>query len=131
MDGLHCLRSGKDILMIFVTSLVIWLAETVKYWFVMHSFDFSVPFYVLMLMNGVVNLATTIPSAPGYVGTFDAPGIKVLEQFGVGRAVATSYTLVLHAALWLPITLLGFYYMGRESVSWEDFGIAARIERKE
>ena len=130
MDGLHCLRSGKDVLMIFVTSLVIWLAETVKYWFVMHSFDFSVPFYVLMLMNGVVNLATTIPSAPGYVGTFDAPGIEVLEQFGVGRAVATSYTLVLHAALWLPITLLGFYYMGRESISWEDFGIAARIERE-
>ena len=130
MDGLHCLRSGRDVLMIFVTSLVIWLAETVKYWFVMHSFDFSVPFYVLMLMNGVVNLATTIPSAPGYVGTFDAPGIKVLEQFGVARAVATSYTLVLHAALWLPITLLGFYYMGRESVSWEDFGIAARIERE-
>jgi uncharacterized protein (TIRG00374 family) len=130
MDGLHCLRSGKDVLMIFVTSLVIWLAETVKYWFVMHSFDFSVPFYVLMLMNGVVNLATTIPSAPGYVGTFDAPGIEVLEQFGVGRAVATSYTLVLHAALWLPITLLGFYYMGRESISWEDFGMAARIERE-
>jgi uncharacterized protein (TIRG00374 family) len=128
MDGLDCLRSGRDILMIFVTSLVIWLAETVKYWFVMHSFDFSVPFYVLMLMNGVVNLATTIPSAPGYVGTFDAPGIEVLEQFGVDRAMATSYTLVLHAALWLPITLLGFYYMGRESVSWEDFGIAARIE---
>jgi uncharacterized protein (TIRG00374 family) len=128
MDGLHCLRSGRDILMIFVTSLVIWLAETVKYWFVMHSFDFSVPFYVLMLMNGVVNLATTIPSAPGYVGTFDAPGIEVLERFGVARAMATSYTLVLHAALWLPITLLGFYCMGRESVSWEDFGIAARIE---
>jgi uncharacterized protein (TIRG00374 family) len=130
MDGLHCLRSGRDILMIFVTSLVIWLAETVKYWFVMHSFDFSVPFYVLMLMNGVVNLATTIPSAPGYVGTFDAPGIKVLEQFGVDRAIATSYTLVLHAALWLPITLLGFYYMWRESVSWEDFGIAAKIEEE-
>jgi uncharacterized protein (TIRG00374 family) len=130
MDGLHCLRSGRDVLMIFVTSLVIWLAETVKYWFVMHSFDFSVPFYVLMLMNGVVNLATTIPSAPGYVGTFDAPGIEVLEQFGVDRALATSYTLVLHAALLLPITLLGFYYMGRESVSWEDFGIAARIKKK-
>jgi len=130
MDGLHCLRSGKDVLMIFVTSLVIWLAETVKYWFVMHSFDFSVPFYVLMLMNGVVNLATTIPSAPGYVGTFDAPGIEVLEQFGVDRAVATSYTLVLHAALLLPITLLGFYYMGRESVSWEDFGTATKIEKE-
>jgi len=30
----------------------------------------------------------------------------------------------------LPITLLGFYYMGRESVSWEDFGTATRIEKE-
>ncbi len=131
MDGLHCLRSGRDVLMIFVTSLVIWLAETVKYWCVMHSFDFSVPFYVLMLMNGVVNLATTIPSSPGYVGTFDAPGIKVLEVFGVDYDVATAYTLVLHAALWFPITLLGAYYMWRERVSWREFEEASQIQRRE
>ena len=124
MTGLHSLRSGRDVLMLFVTSIVIWLAETVKYWFVMHAFDFSVPFWVLMLMNGIVNLATTIPSSPGYVGTFDAPGIEILSIFGVARSLAASYTLVLHAALWLPITLLGFWYMGRESVTWRDFSRA-------
>ncbi len=124
MTGLHSLRSGRGVLMIFVTSIVIWLAETVKYWFVMHAFDFVVPFWVLMLMNGIVNLATTFPSAPGYVGTFDAPGIEILSIFGVERSLAASYTLVLHAALWLPITLLGFWYMGHESVTWGDFGRA-------
>ncbi len=130
MEGLHCLRSGRDVLMIFVTSLVIWLAETVKYWFVMHGFDFSVPFYVLMLMNGVVNLATTIPSSPGYVGTFDAPGIAVLAAYGVNYEVATAYTLVLHAALWFPITALGAYYMWRESVSWAEFGMATEVKAR-
>jgi uncharacterized protein (TIRG00374 family) len=124
MTGLHSLRSGRGVMMIFVTSIVIWLAETVKYWFVMHAFDFSVPFWVLMLMNGIVNLATTFPSAPGYVGTFDAPGIEILSIFGVERSLAAGYTLVLHAALWLPITLLGFWYMGHESVTWGDFGRA-------
>ena len=64
------------------------------------------------------HLATTIPSAPGYIGTFDAPGIAVLEAYGVPGALAAGYTLVLHAALWLPITLLGAYYMARESLSW-------------
>jgi uncharacterized protein (TIRG00374 family) len=121
MTGLHSLRSGRAVLMLFVTSIVIWLAETVKYWFVMHAFNFSVPFWVLMLMNGIVNLATTIPSSPGYVGTFDAPGIAILNLFGVDRTLAAGYTLVLHAALWLPITLLGFWFMTRESVSWQDF----------
>ena len=65
--------------MIFFTSVIIWLLETGKYWFVMHAFNFEVSFFALMLMNGIVNLATTIPSAPGYLGTFDAPGIALLE----------------------------------------------------
>ena len=69
---------------------------------VMHAFDFNVSFFALMLMNGVVNLATTLPSAPGYIGTFDGPGIAVLTLYGVDPAVATAYTLTLHAALWLP-----------------------------
>ncbi|HOG48167.1 MAG TPA: lysylphosphatidylglycerol synthase transmembrane domain-containing protein, partial [Anaerolineae bacterium] len=131
MEGLRCLRSGRDVAMIFVTSVVIWLTETVKYWFVMHGFGFAAPFYVLMLMAAVVNLATTIPSAPGYVGTFDKPGIAVLVWSGVAEAVAAGYTLVLHAALWLPITLLGVYYMWRESVSWRDFAAAGRARESD
>ncbi len=131
MEGLYFLRSGRDVAMIFVTSLVVWLAETGKYWFVMHAFPFEVSFFVLMLMNGVVNLFTTIPSAPGYLGTFDEPGIEILKAFGVPENIAGAYTLVLHAALWLPITLLGAYYMWRESLSWRDLGEASRMLREE
>jgi uncharacterized protein (TIRG00374 family) len=118
LDGLASLRSPREVLMVLLTSVVIWLLETAKYWFVMQAFPFEVSFFALMLMNGIVNLATTIPSAPGYVGTFDAPGIAVLVAFSTPKALATGYTLVLHAALWLPITALGAYYMARESVSW-------------
>ena len=102
--------------MVFLTSLVIWLLETGKYWLVMHAFPFHVSFFALMLMNGVVNLATTLPSAPGYVGTFDTPGIAVLMAYGVEKGLAAGYTLVLHGALWLPITLLGAYYLAQEGI---------------
>jgi len=118
LEGLASLRSPGDVMMVFLTSVVIWLFETGKYWFVMQAFPFEVSFFALM--NGIVNLATTIPSAPGYIGTFDAPGIAVLEAYGVPSALAAGYTLVLHAALWLPITLLGAYYMARESLSWSE-----------
>ncbi len=126
VDGLQSLRSPREMLVIFATTTLIWFGETTKYWFVMHAFSFTVPFSVLMLMTAIVNLATTIPSTPGYIGTFDAPGIAILRQFGVPQAVATSYTLVLHVALWLPITLLGGFYMLRESISWRDIDRAAR-----
>jgi uncharacterized protein (TIRG00374 family) len=120
LDGLASLRSPLNILMVFVTSVIIWLFETMKYWFVMHAFNFSVSFFALMLMNGIVNLFTTIPSAPGYIGTFDAPGIAVLTAYGVDQATAAGYTLTLHAALWFPITLLGAYYLAKEGIKWSD-----------
>src|SRR5688572_11185486 len=118
LDGLASLRSPLNVLMVFFTSIIIWLLETGKYWFVMHAFDFQVSFFALMLMNGIVNLATTIPSAPGYIGTFDAPGIAVLTAYGVSQATAAGYTLTLHVALWLPITILGAYYLAREGIKW-------------
>jgi uncharacterized protein (TIRG00374 family) len=120
LEGLASLRSPFNVLMVFFTSVLIWLLETGKYWFVMHAFNFNVSFFALMLMNGIVNLATTIPSAPGYIGTFDAPGIAVLAAYGVDQATAAGYTIVLHIALWLPITLLGAYFMTREGIKWSD-----------
>lgn len=117
LEGLASLARGREVFMIFGTSVLVWLFETAKYWFVMHAFSFQVSFFTLMLMNGVVNLATTIPGAPGHVGTFDAPGIAILSAAGVPRATAATYTLVLHAALWLPITLLGAFYLLRSHVS--------------
>lgn len=129
LHGLQSLRSPREVLMIFVTSVAIWLTETIKYWFVMHAFPFSVSFPVLMLMAAVVNLFTTLPSAPGYVGTFDKPGIEVLKSFGVLGSTAAAYTIVLHIALWLPITLLGLFYMSRESLRWREIDAAVEESR--
>jgi uncharacterized protein (TIRG00374 family) len=131
MEGLESLRSPRDMIMILVSSTFIWLTETTKYWFVMHAFNFNVSFFVLMIMTAVVNLATTLPGAPGYVGTFDGPGIRVLQQFSVPGDLAASYTLVLHAALWLPITLLGFFYMAQQGLSMRSFGEAEKVVEAE
>ena len=132
LTGLESLRTPQTALMIFVTSVIIWLFETLKYWFVTKAFPgLDVSFFALMLMNGIVNLATTLPSAPGYIGTFDAPGIAVLAAYGVPVELATAYTLVLHAALWLPITLLGAYYFSREGLKWTgDYRTEVEEERK-
>ena len=118
LSGLESLRSPREALMVFLTTVIIWLFETGKYWFVMHAFPFQVSFFALMLMNGIVNLATTLPSAPGYVGTFDAPGIALLTAYGVPGEIAAGYTLLLHVALWVPITALGAYYFAREGMRW-------------
>jgi hypothetical protein len=49
---------------------------------------------------------------------FDAPIVYVLTTIGgVEQNLATSYTIVLHAALLVPVTLLGLYYAGRAGLS--------------
>jgi glycosyltransferase 2 family protein len=129
LRGLESLRSPREVAMIFLTSVAIWLTETTKYWFVMQAFPFTVSFPVLMLMTAIVNLVTTIPSAPGYVGTFDTAGIVVLRSFGVMTSLAAAYTIVLHVALWLPVTLLGLFYMSRASLGWRDINTAVGESR--
>lgn len=124
MEGIGSLSSGYDVLMIFATSVIIWLMETVKYWFVMQAFAFKVSFLALMLMNGIVNIATTLPASPGHLGTFDGPGIEVLTTYGVEHNLATGYTLTLHLALWVPVTLVGALYFWRHQLSWKDLSSA-------
>ncbi len=131
MRGLGALRSFKDVLLVFAVSIGIWLLETVMYWFVMQAFSLQLSFFTLMLLNGVVNLVTTLPTAPGGLGTFEASGIWTLEAFGLVKARATAYVLVLHATLWLPVTLLGFYYMIREGLRWSDLAQASHLRESE
>jgi uncharacterized protein (TIRG00374 family) len=123
--GLQSLRSPRELALIFLASALTWLIESATYWCVAQAFpqlDAQLP--VLLLMVAVVNLFTTLPSTPGYIGTFDAPGIAVLTAYAIPKAVATGYTLVLHVALWLPITALGALFMLLEHVGWGDFGRA-------
>lgn len=129
--GLHALRSPRELMMILITSVAIWLTETGKYWVLAHAFPtLNVNFAVLMLMTAVVNLATTLPSAPGYVGTFDKPGIEILKAFGQPANVAAAYTIVLHIALWLPITILGFIFMAHESLRWRELEAVTHDDSK-
>ncbi len=130
IEGLQVLRSWRDILLIMGISILLWLVEAWKYWFVMQGFAFDQPFYVLVFTCAIVNLATTIPATPGYLGTFEVAGIESLVLFGVPRHMATSFMLALHAALWFPITAVGAYFAWRESISWREMEEMRVTERE-
>ncbi|MCD6577256.1 MAG: flippase-like domain-containing protein [Anaerolineaceae bacterium] len=130
LEGLRSLSSPIDVIIIFFVSLVIWLLETGSYWFVMQAFPFTVGFSTLILLIGVLNLFTMIPSSPGYIGTFDAPGIAMLTAFGVNPEISASYILLLHAFLWLPITVVGGLFFAKAGLDWSKEINQANIERK-
>ena len=117
LDGLGVLRRPADSFAVFTLSVLAWLCETAMYWVIALGFNMVLPFAVFLLACAFANLVTIAPSTPGYIGVFDAPVVYVLTLFGVEQNLAASYTLILHAALVIPVTLLGFYYLGRAGLS--------------
>ena len=120
IGGLSSLRSGRDVLVVFGVTLVVWLLESAIQWLVSFAFDLQVPYYGILLMGGVINLLTALPSLPGYIGTFESGGVQTLEAIGVASGPAASYILVLRVVLFVPVTLLGFFFMAREGVRWAE-----------
>lgn len=117
LEGLGALRRPVDSFAVYALSVIAWLCETGMYVLIALGFGITLPFTVFLLAAAFANLVTIAPSTPGYVGVFDAPIVYTLTLFGVNQNLATSYTLVLHAALYLPVTLLGFYYLWRAGLS--------------
>ncbi len=114
LEGLNVLRNPLDALIAFVLSIIAWLFEAGMYVMVGFAFGLDKPFAMYILATAAGNLISIVPSTPGYVGVFDAPIRLVLtELYHVEPNLAASYTIVLHAALLIPVTLLGFYYAWR------------------
>lgn len=117
LNGLGVFRNPADSFVVFALSIAVWLLEAAMYLVIAWGFNLDLPLPVFLLACGLANLVTIAPSTPGYVGVFDAPIVYVLTQFGGDQNLAASYTLVLHAALLIPVTLLGFYYVWRAGLS--------------
>ena len=117
LSGVGALGGGVAALRIFALSCAAWLLEAGMYYALMFAFPFAPSAPLAALTTAVANLGTLIPSSPGYVGVFDFIGKSVLAQFGVPEEAALAYVLVVHAALVVPVTLLGFFYLWRLGVS--------------
>ncbi len=118
LAGLRVVRSQRVLSLGFVLSVVAWLFEAGMYWTLAIAFDLRVGAAIILLTLAVTNLATLVPAAPGYVGSFEVGALLVLVGLlGLDRELATGYVLVLHAVLVLPVTLWGFYYWSTHHLS--------------
>lgn len=122
--GLGVLSRRKDLALVVVTSIVAWSFEASMYWTVARAF--GVPLATAMtavgafLTTAIGNLATLVPSGPGYVGTFEAGVLLAVNgTLGISRGLALSYAVLLHVILWLPVTVWG-------AIEWWRIGVVGR-----
>jgi uncharacterized membrane protein YbhN (UPF0104 family) len=92
-------------------SVLAWLCEGFAYVAVAHALDLQHSIPAGLLALGLGTLATSIPSSPGYVGTFHYFAALAVMQFGADPALATAYAILIHALLWLSTTTVGLLLM--------------------
>jgi uncharacterized protein (TIRG00374 family) len=118
VDGLGTLRDLRLAVAAVLLSVVAWALEAGMYYSLLFSFPLPPRYLAAVLGTAVANLASMVPSSPGYVGTFDAGLLAVLVgSFSADQSIATAYTALVHAALVLPVTLLGLVFLWREGLS--------------
>lgn len=121
-QGLSALRNPRTVVMVFALSLPIWILEALMYYIIGFSFDMDAFFnptqmwIVILLVTAIANLATAIPAAGGGIGTFDVAASVTLTILGLDSSTAGAYTIILHLALLIPITILGLIYQFMYSV---------------
>lgn len=123
-EGLSALKSPSKILLIFACSLLIWLSEALVYLVIGIGFDFQdlIPNIntfasIMILTTATSNLGTSIPSTGGGIGPFEFFSQTTLMFFNIPAHLASAFTLVLHGALLVPITIIGIIYMWFNSIS--------------
>jgi hypothetical protein len=120
IGGLGVLRNPRGLILIFATSVAVWLCEAGIFYLVSLSFALGQPFHILLLATSVANLAWALFMPPGGVGPFDYFSQQILIFFNVSAPLATTYTGTLHATILLPAIILGFIFLGAAGLSLKE-----------
>lgn len=116
-DGLKVIHNVKDLLWLVLVSIALWLISILWVWFTLEIFDFDLPISAPFLVIIFIMFAVSIPSAPGYVGTFHGFVIAALMFMGVDADAARASAVVMHATNYIPVTVIGLYYLWSSNFS--------------
>jgi glycosyltransferase 2 family protein len=109
--GLDVFGDPSAIVGTALLSIVIWVVNALGVEAMFRAFSLDLPIYASFLLLGVIAVALVLPSAPGYVGPFQAGTVQGLALLGVARETALSLSIVYHLCNYIPITIAGLAYL--------------------
>ena len=104
---LALVRSLPRMLALFGLSAVAWACEGAVFAAVALALGIDAELFGPWLSLAAGTLATALPSAPGYIGTFHYFAAQGIAAYGVSAETAAAFALTVHAVLWLPSTAAG------------------------
>ena len=125
------MRSARLVFWIAVTSLLQWLINGLSIYVALWSFGVRLSPQTSLVVMGVVAVAVTIPSSPGFFGVIQGAFVLSLEPLGVAKADAFAASIYYHISQYIPVTLIGLYYLNRSGLRLGELNrSASRIEEE-
>lgn len=107
-----------------------WLCNAVVFWLAGWAVGASLSPAGALLLMAVTVLATAIPSAPAYVGTFELAAVTVAVSLGVPGGTALALAVLAHALGILPTAIGGPLALASLGGGLRNLSVAAVEERR-
>ena len=124
-SGLGVLRHPGRFAAVLAWTVLHWLVNALAFWIGFVALDVDVPASAALFLQGVIGFGVAVPSAPGFLGTFEASAKIGLAVYGVSAETAVTWALGYHILSFIPITLIGAWYFSRLRLHFSDLGSAA------
>jgi uncharacterized protein (TIRG00374 family) len=126
--GLTILTAPSSIVVIMLISIFLWIFTGLTGYLIFIAFDLYPEIWAAFILLFVSVLAVSLPSSPGYIGTFHAAciiGFNLINSLGmfnheVSKSVALSYSVILWSCQFFPVTIIGLYYLKKEHLRFKD-----------
>jgi uncharacterized membrane protein YbhN (UPF0104 family) len=116
-QGLGVMRQPRRLLVSLALSIPLWLSIAAGIWLTSLAFHITFPYVGSFLVMTILVVGVAMPT-PGAVGGFHAAyQIAVQSFFGASDDRAIGAAIVLHAVSFVPVTLLGLFFMARDGLS--------------
>ena len=115
--GLEVLQRTKDMGVIIGYSCLLWVVNSLSYYFIFMAFHLDLPVLAAFFLLVVLTFGVSIPSAPGYIGTFHWACAAALIFLGIEVNLAKSFSLLTWFVGFIPTVILGLFALGKEGMS--------------
>jgi glycosyltransferase 2 family protein len=118
--GLGVLRDARRSAIVFFWALVMWVVNGISFWVAFKAVGIKAPLSAAFFLQSLLAAVVAAPSAPGFFGPFEAATKVALNVYGIDDTLAVSYALGYHILGWIPITLIGLWYLGKLGLHLKD-----------
>ena len=117
-QALEILDSPLTVVQVLGWSLYLWLVISSSYLFGLLAFELPVPLLVgSVAVMAIIAIAVSVPSAPGFIGSFQLGCTLALAIFGISQSRAIAYSIVLHVSQFVATVGAGLYSLAREGMT--------------